>query len=180
MYFMQFYFTVPLPFIVGLAAIGYMYLLNLLALIIQNCSLCYDRDFANWLSARSHKLVVVFVNIIGFLICHKFRNILFSKLFNLDIFTAKLDSTSKFKVMNVFSFLSLLHSGAAIFAAVVAVISAEHSTQLFYACIDVIVVTSVNVIFAFFNVLKPKDYFYEKTTDGFELKKRINVDDDFY
>lgn len=180
LYFVQSYFTVPLPFIVGVAAITYMYLLNLLALIVQNCSLCFDRDFTIWMSSRPHKSVAVLVNIIALLICHKFRNILFSKLFNLDIFTAKLDSTSKFKVMNVFSFLSLLHSGAAILAAVVAIISAEHLTQLFYACIDVIVVTSINALLAFFNVLKPIDYFYEKTADGFELKKRINADDDFY
>lgn len=28
--------------------------------------------------------------------------------------------------------------------------------------------------------MKPADFFYERTADGFELKKRINVDDDFY
>lgn len=42
-------------------------------------------------------------------------------MFTLDIFTAHLESNKKFKVINVFSFLSLLHSGAAIFAAVVAI-----------------------------------------------------------
>lgn len=82
--------------------------------------------------------------------------------------------------MNVFSFLSLLHSGAAIFAAAVAVTSAEAFSQLFYACIDVIVATGINCIVAFFTIMKPQDFFYERTADGFELKKRINIDDDFY
>lgn len=76
------------------------------------------------------------------------------------MFSAQLDSISKFKVMNVFSFLSLLCSGAAIFAVSVAVGSAGKQTQLFYECIDVIVLTSLNVVLAFFNVMKPKDFFY--------------------
>lgn len=116
------------------------------------------------------------MNVFATAINHKFRNILFCKLFSLGIFSAKLLSLNKFKVINVFSFLSLLHSGAAIFAAAVAVRSATASTQPFYACIDVIIATGINTILAFFNILKPKDYFYEKTPEGIELKKRINAE----
>jgi hypothetical protein len=54
----------------------------------------------------------------------------------------------------------LLHSGAAIFASAAAIKSTTPYTQLFYACIDVIAVTAVNIIMAFLNVLKTKDYFY--------------------
>lgn len=28
--------------------------------------------------------------------------------------------------------------------------------------------------------MKPDDFFYERTPDGFQLKKRINIDDDYY
>jgi hypothetical protein len=54
----------------------------------------------------------------------------------------------------------LLHSGAAIFAASVAISSATSLSQLFYACIDVIVATGINSVLAFFNIMKPKDFFY--------------------
>lgn len=114
------------------------------------------------------------------MICHKFRNILFCKLFTFAVFSAQLESVSKFKVLNVFSFLSLLHSGGAIFAVSVAVGTATKQSQLFYECIDVIVLTSLNVIFAFFNVVKSKDFFYELTPEGFELKRKIKVEDDYY
>ena len=40
------------------------------------------------------------------------------------------------------------------------------------------VVTGINVFLAFFNVMKSSDFFYERTTDGFELKKKIVVDDE--
>ena len=33
---------------------------------------------------------------------------------------------------------------------------------------------------AFFNVMKPGDFFYEKTPDGFDLKKKIKAEDDYY
>lgn len=160
LYFINFFVTSTLPFFVGGAALAYLILLNVLGVIIQNCSLCYDKDFKMWYAEGSHKLATIIVNILSTLINHKFRNILFCKLFSLGIFSAKLLSLNQFKVINVFSFLSLLHSGAAIFAASVAITSATPSTQPFYACIDVIVATGINTILAFFNILKPKDYFY--------------------
>jgi hypothetical protein len=61
--------------------------------------------------------------------------------------------------MHIFSFLSLLHSATAIFASAVALRYVHHSSQLFYSCIDVIVVTLLNAIFAYFNVRKPDDFF---------------------
>lgn len=80
----------------------------------------------------------------------------------------------------MFSFLSLLHSGAAIFASSVAIQSVSAYSQIFYACIDIFVTTGINCILAFFNVMKPTDFFYERTQDGFELKKKITGDDDYY
>ena len=81
-------------------------------------------------------------------------------------------------MFNVFSFLSLLHSGAAIFSAATAIGNVTETTsQLYYECIDVMVVTGINVFLAFFNVMKTSDFFYERTHDGFELKKKIAIDD---
>ena len=48
------------------------------------------------------------------------------------MFSAYLENTSKFRIFNIMSFLSLIHSGAAIFAASVALTYAVASTQLYY------------------------------------------------
>lgn len=92
---------------------------------------------------------------------------MFSKLFTFAIFSAQLESINKFKVINVFSFLSLLHSGAAIFAVGIAIGTVTKQSQLYYECIDVIVVTAMNALLAFFNVMKSNDFFYEMTPEGF-------------
>ena len=121
---------------------------------------CYDKPFRQWYSYGPNKCCTFFTNIVATLTCHKFRNIIFCKLFTFTVFTAQLDSVSKFKILNIFSFLSLLHSGGAIFAAAVALPNVTQSTQLYYECIDVIVVTALNAILGFFTVMKAKDFFY--------------------
>jgi hypothetical protein len=81
---------------------------------------------------------------------------MFSRLFSFHVFSASLDDVKKFKIFNIFSFICLVHSGAAIFGASVALSKVDSSTQLHYACLDVIIVTSINVVMAFFNAMKPK------------------------
>jgi len=90
---------------------------------------------------------------------HKFRNILFCKLFTFSIFSAKLDKLEHFKIFNVFSLVSLVHSGAAIFAAGIAITKTNSTEQLYFECVDVIVLTSVNAVMAFFNTHKTNDFF---------------------
>lgn len=133
-----------------------MYVLNLLS-IIQAIVLCYDKRFAIWRdNAALNKCFNGFVTIVSFCICHKFRNILFSRMFSFYVFSAMLEDLKKFKIFNIFSFISLAHSGTAIFGATVALTKTHQSSQLYYACIDVIVVTGINVFMAFFNAMKPK------------------------
>lgn len=90
LYFIQFFATTQLPFFVAAAALAYLYLLNLLALIVQNIALCYDKHYSTWYKSKPHKISSIIINILSTLISHKFRNILFSKLFTFDIFTAQL------------------------------------------------------------------------------------------
>ena len=52
-----------------------------------------------------------------------------------------------------------MHSGAAIFAAAVAFKYIDSTQQIFYESIDVIVLTSLNAVLAFFNAHKDKDFF---------------------
>ncbi len=42
-----------------------------------------------------------------------------------------------------------------------------------------IIITALNGLLAFFNVMKPNDFFYEMTPEGFELKRRSKVEDEY-
>ena len=69
------------------------------------------------------------------------------------------DDIKRFKIFNIFSFVSLIHSGSAIFSVISIIKVADNKTQFFHACIDLLIVTSLNIIFAFFNAMKGKDFF---------------------
>lgn len=112
---------------------------------------------------------------VSLLINHKFRNILFCKLFTFRVFSARLDRLDHFRIFNIFSLVSFVHSGAAIFAAGVALTKTNSKEQLFHECIDVIVLTGVNVALAFFNTHKDKDFFEEITPDGYNLHKKNSL-----
>ena len=99
------------------AAVLYFYLLNVLGLLIQNCSLRNEIAFQKWKEKQgSNSCFYVFSSFVGLFITHKFKNILFCKLFGFDIFKAKLDSIQSFRIFNAISFLSFLSSGAILFA----------------------------------------------------------------
>jgi hypothetical protein len=66
------------------------YLLNFLFLCIQNCSLKKDRRLKGWLEGSCNSCWYYFVSFIGLIATNKFKNILFCKLFNLRILSAKL------------------------------------------------------------------------------------------
>lgn len=94
--------------------------MNFIALCAQTSILSKDFNFKQW-NQGPNACTFIGITIASVLLSHKFRNILFSKLFSFSIFSAQLEDVSKFKVFNIFSFLSLLHSGGAIFAAAVTI-----------------------------------------------------------
>lgn len=65
-------------------------LLNILALFIQNLTLCNDKMFKSWYNDRTHKIATILTNIVSTICNHKFRNILFCKLFTFAVFSASL------------------------------------------------------------------------------------------
>ena len=129
-----------------------------------------------WTNAsRFNKCFYWFSNILGLAINHKFKNILFCKLFTFKIFCAKLDNVQHFRIFNIFSLVSLIHSGGAIFAAGIAITKTNTKQQLFHECIDVMVLTGLNIVMAFFNTHKDKAFFEEYTPEGYSLHKKNNM-----
>jgi len=131
-------------------------------------------------SSGFHRCFYGFVNICSTLFSHKIRNILFCKLFTFKIFSAKLDNVNHFRIFNIFSLLSLGHSAAAIFAAAIATTYVTKTYQLYYECIDVIILHSLNVLMAFFNTSKEPTFFQELTPEGLSLHKKNTLDEDFF
>lgn len=89
LYFIEFFSKEPLPLYIGLAALGYLYILNIFAMIAQNIIVCTDKMFKGW-NVGCNLCFTIFTNFIALICNHKFRNILFSKLFTFSVFTAQL------------------------------------------------------------------------------------------
>lgn len=175
LYFIQ-YMGEPVAEYIGLGAMGFLYIMNITSWIAQSVFLCYEKEFVAWTSeSRFHKCFYWFTGLISLVANHKFKNILFCKLFTFKVFSARLDRVDHFRIFNIFSLISLIHSGAAIFAAGIALTKTNSREQLFHECIDVIVLTGLNVVLAFFNTHKDKDFFEETTADGYSLHKKNNL-----
>ena len=181
LYYIDYYINQPTPVFVALAALGYLYFLNVLGSIAQCVFLCYEKEFVTWRDQSGfHKCFYGFVNILSLIFNHKIRNIIFCKLFTFKIFSAKLDRVDHFRIFNIFSLLSLGHSGGAIFAAAVALKYVNPTYQIYYECLDVIILTSVNAFLAFFNTHKESTFFEELTPEGLALHKRNMLDEDHF
>jgi hypothetical protein len=162
--------------LIGLGAMAFLYVMNITAWLAQSIFLCYEKEFVNWAGeSKFHKCFYWFASMLSLVANHKFKNILFCKLFTFKVFSARLDRVEHFRIFNIFSLLSLIHSGGAIFAAAIALTKTNPKEQLFHECIDVIVLTGLNVVLAFFNTHKDKDFFEETTPDGYSLHKKNSL-----
>ncbi len=123
----------PVAAYIGFGALGFLYIMNIAATIAHSIFLCYEKEFVDW-TARSkfNKCFYYFTNAMGLVANHKFKNILFCKLFTFKVFCAKLDKVDHFRIFNIFSLVSLIHSGAAIFAAGIALTKTNNKQQLFH------------------------------------------------
>lgn len=165
---------------VALASLGVLYILNLFS-IIQSIVLCYDKRFSSWRDASIlNKLYNMFSTFISLSLSHKFKNLMFSRLFAFVIFSAQLDDVKKFKIFNIYSFISLIHSGGCIFSVITIIKLVDTKTQFFYACLDLLIVVGLNVVVSFFNAFKESDYFDETTPEGYLLGKKMFADEDSY
>lgn len=170
------YMAEPVALFIGLGALAFLYIMNIIATIAHSVFLCYEKEFVAWTNAsRFNRCFYWFSNMIGLVLNHKFKNILFCKLFTFRIFCAKLDNVQHFRIFNIFSLVSLIHSGAAIFAAGIAITKTNTKQQLFHECIDVMVLTGLNIVMAFFNTHKDKQFFEEYTPEGYSLHKKNNM-----
>ena len=67
---------------VFIAAVAFLYILNVLALLAQNCFLRFDIAFQKWQSKQSsNRCFYYLASAVGLAVSHKFKNVLFCNLF---------------------------------------------------------------------------------------------------
>ena len=141
-------------------SIAFLYLLNIIAIFVQNCFLRGDDMFKRWTAKQApNKCTYYFSSIVGLLITHKFKNIMFCKLFGFDTFKAKLDDVQNFKIFNIFSFLSFLSSGGILLGIGIIVYKHRQIDQALMLYIDVIILTIACIILAILTSRKGTDFF---------------------
>ena len=162
-----------------------MYFLNIIALIAQNCYLRGDILFNKWLRITSNSCCYYVLSVLGVIFNLNIKNLMFSKLFNFGIFKAQLDSVQNFRIFHVFSFLSFIPSIAILYAVIKLIIAHKHTDgvtvlvdQLFMAYIDIIIIVTIYLILAIWNVCKKDDFFEEQDEEGYIMNKRIASSDE--
>ena len=131
-----------------LGSLGVIYLLNIFSFFLQTMLLLNDRQFSQWLRGCAHKSVYSFVVVFCLLINYKFKMIIFTKLFKFSSLGARLESISKFKMFNIYSFFGLIAEGLALFVAFLLIFDFLKVMGLFYAFLDVIIICIINVLLA--------------------------------
>jgi hypothetical protein len=71
-------------------SLGFNYILNLIFIFTQNLSLKNDKKLKFWLEGSLNSCWYISISFIALLTTNKFKNILFCKLFNFKILTARL------------------------------------------------------------------------------------------
>ena len=116
--------------------------------------------FQRWKDKQApNNCIYIFSSIVGCVCTHKFKNILFCKLFGFDIFKAKLEDTQNFKIFNIFSFLSFLSSAGILLETSLILYENKKIDQALMAYIDVVVLTVVCIILAILTSRKDSSFF---------------------
>ncbi len=127
---------------------------------MQNIYLMGDESFSKWKNLGSNKCFYYISSFIGLLATHKFKNFIYCKMFNFLFLKARLDSVQKFRIFNIFSFLSFFSSGGFLFALGLIYYSYTIALdQTLMAYLDATILTIVNIILAILNSRKNDDFF---------------------
>lgn len=146
----------------SIIALGYLYLINLVSIILMNIIFCKDIKFKSWYKASRSSLSYIVFSTLSIFFSFKVINIIFSNLFNVNIFKAKLQHPSRLFYLHLMSFLSLVHSFWAIaMAAYNLYYTTNIATMLFFESVDLIIVVTIQIILGLFNARKDDDFFDE-------------------
>lgn len=106
--------TAKLSYYLVLGGLGGLYFFNFIFVFVQNISLRNDRRLVSWLTGTFNSCWYYSATVIGLFATNKFKNILFCKLFNFTVFSAKLENVHCLRSYNAFGFFAFFSSLAVI------------------------------------------------------------------
>jgi hypothetical protein len=114
-----------------------------------------DMAFQKWSKTNPNKCFYYIISIIALLTTHKLKQILFTKMFNFTILKSQLDSIHKFRIFNIFHFISFLSSASILFG--IGLIFGTYSLQTdqkLMSYIDGAILTTIMIFVSIFNSRK--------------------------
>ncbi len=123
-YFLYLYFDFSnnnmrnLVLILIMSTLLLLYLINIISFLSINCIYLNDEEFSRWMMPISTKITYFVVLLMSLCLNHKIFNILFCKIFNFNVFKAKLTHVSKLFCLHFMWFISLVHTIAGITLAI--------------------------------------------------------------
>jgi len=143
-----------------LGGLGGLYVFNVIFFPIQHISVKDDKRLKSWLAGTFNNCWYWSSTLIGVLATNKFKNILFCKLFNFTVFSARLANTHVLRSFYAFGFFAFLPA-LAVLAGTGMLVSETIVAydQLFMAEVDVLILTTLVLILALCHTSKPEDYF---------------------
>ena len=139
-------------------AFCWIYVTNLLGLLIQTPLLSNDLKFTKWSS--KHLIFYPILSIISLLSSYKLKLLLFTRLFTFRIFRAQLQNIQKFRIFNMMSFIGIGHEGMVFYATFIVLTKYSVINSVFLMLLDVVIVGVLNLILAF-GVSKKNENFFE-------------------
>ena len=97
-----------LSYLLILGGLAGVYLLNIIFFPIQTVSLRNDKRLAAWLSGTFNSCWYWSSTLIGVISTNKFKNIIFCKLFNFTVFSARLENIHCLRSFYAFGFFAFL------------------------------------------------------------------------
>lgn len=142
---------------IAFGSLTWLVIVNIMCFIAFLVVFLRDEKFKIWLKSTGNRVTYGIVVALSTLFTFKLTNIIFSKLFNFMIFKAKLEHPSKLFCLHFMPFISIFHSFAALIAAgyLLYTWDSRAQDQLFIACIDLIIVITLQIVLAIFNSIKP-------------------------
>lgn len=142
------------------AGLAVIYILNIVAFTLIMTVYRKDTKFLQW-TKRSCGIRTSFIACLttALVMCHKFINIIFSRLFGFGAFKAQLEQVNKFFWLHLVSILSLVHSGLTIgICGYIIHLNKLTVNQLLLCAIDTVIVTLANVLVAGSNANKAENF----------------------
>jgi len=142
-----------LSLLLVMGSLLWIYLMNIIFLIVQNYSLRTDKRLKLWLNASINDCWYTSISILGLFTINKFKQILFSKLFNFRVFSIKLDEVGKLRVFYIYTFVTIFSSLATIAGSIILLIDSKLVVnQHLMSYIDLLVLSLLEMIVGFMNI----------------------------